>query len=232
MHLFREKVERHLHPIPSQDELKVYFKHVETLSVAQLDTPVDATQSIGRFAGIAAFPDDPTWSEEELAWAKDNKKNITRQVSKAWYEDADASFCANSGPVLYWFGMVLGQSACNGKFEFFTRLEHVIYHDPDVSMHWSVLGWNVQKLLDMNMVLPTACVCPKVKTMALFESLGSEVMGAFANELVEVQGILEGQQSTVQNVKNKVLAGMVSAGIAVANVVSGRILQAWKENSD
>ena len=68
--------------------------------------------------------------------------------------------------------------------------------------------------------------------MAIFESLGSEVMGAFADELVEVQGILEGQQSTVQNVKNKVLAGMVSAGIAVANIVSGRILQAWKENSD
>merc|ERR1712224_686120 len=98
-------------------------------------------------------------------------------------------------------------------------------------MHWSVLGWNAEKLLGMQMLDEKHCVV-SVDTMALFETLGSEVMGYFASELVQVQAILEGQQSIVQSVKNKFLAGLVSGGFAVANIVSGRVSKAWFGSDD
>ena len=84
----------------------------------------------------------------------------------------------------------------------------------------------------MDSVRLSACVVPSVRVMITFETLGSEVMGAFASELIQVQAILEDQQSTVQGVKNKVLAGLVSVGIAMANIISARIMKAWGDYND
>lgn len=233
LELFQERAEQHLHPVPSVREVEKYFEALQRLSGKELQTPFKGSKHavVYGFAGMLTFPDDATWQEEELKWFHENEANVKRQIGKAWCSAPEDLFQFDwknhGGPVMRWFSSTLGQSACCGRYGFFVRLGYVTNHDKDMKMHWAALGWNIEKLLMGDLIDLKSCMCNTEEPMKVFWTLGSEVMGVFASDLAELQAILEGHQATVQGIRNKMLAGLLSAGVALANIASARIMEQW-----
>lgn len=223
-HMFKIEVERALHPLPSEEDLRDFAENMLALKKKKFPENSELCLDCGDWGKVWSNPHEPRFIEHD-ALVKEKKQEFQGFIIEHLKKLEKIYQTEKNLPLIAWCVRSLGGAAKNGRLNWLsTNNWKALYKIPEnekAIMPWTRIGYVLDFLIVAGKVAKEDCVA-HYEIESYFRPLWTVVLPQFDHNL-QMLGLAEqAKLDDLASLKAKVLAGLVTAGVSLGHVVVQR----------